>query len=102
MDRFAQSLDSIPGEREPISWGVYPLMGNDALYVRWNGGGGVGDPLDRVPEAVRRDVEEGIVSAEAAREIYGVVIAGTQLDLPATEALRSRLRAARLVAEAAE
>ena len=38
-DRFAQKLDTIPGESEPISWGVFPLMGDDALYVRWNGGG---------------------------------------------------------------
>src|ERR1700756_4024849 len=27
VDRFAQSLDTIPGESEPISWGVFPLMG---------------------------------------------------------------------------
>ena len=52
---FAQSLpDMMPGEREPVSWGVFPLMGKDALYVRWNGGGGIGDPLERDPEAVAR------------------------------------------------
>jgi hypothetical protein len=26
-----------PGELQPISWGVSPLMGEDAFYLRWNG-----------------------------------------------------------------
>ena len=54
--RFAETLEAIPGEDEPISWGVFPLMGDDALYVRWNGGGGIGDPLDRPPEKVMADI----------------------------------------------
>jgi hypothetical protein len=49
---------------------------------------------------VLRDVQEGLVTEEAAREVYGVVFApppqsfarGSQLDEPATEATRSRLR----------
>jgi N-methylhydantoinase B len=36
------------------------------------GGGGWGDPRERDPEAVRRDVADGIVSPDAARETYGV------------------------------
>jgi N-methylhydantoinase B len=35
-------------------------------------GGGYGDPRRRDPEAVRRDVAERFVSAEAARTIYGL------------------------------
>ena len=35
------------------------------------GGGGFGDPHERDREAVARDVAEGIVSPEAARELYG-------------------------------
>ena len=101
-DRFAQSLDSIRGEHEAISWGVFPLMGDDALYVRWNGGGGVGDPLDRAPEKVQQDVAEGIVSERAARNVYGVVIHGGRVDDGATKARRGELRAERLVEEAAE
>jgi N-methylhydantoinase B len=38
------------------------------------GGGGVGDPRERDPQAVLRDVADGYVSVEAAREIYGVRI----------------------------
>ena len=80
VDRFAQRLDAIPGDPEPISWGVFPLMGYDALYVRWNGGGGFGDPLDRVPENVVADVDAGLICKPAGGEIYGVVQEGKVLD----------------------
>ncbi|RAI02967.1 hydantoin utilization protein B [Acuticoccus sediminis] len=36
------------------------------------GGGGWGDPSKRDPEAVRRDVRLGFVSAEVARDVYGM------------------------------
>ena len=50
------------GEAETISWGVFPLKGEDALYVRSDGGGGFGDPLEREPARVQADVEAGMVS----------------------------------------
>jgi N-methylhydantoinase B len=82
---------------EPVSWGVFPLMGEDTLYVRWNGGGGFGDPLEREPECVSDDVVGGTVSAEAARDIYGVVLASDGVaDAVATEALRAGRKAERL------
>jgi N-methylhydantoinase B len=99
-DRFAQSLDAIPGEKQPISWGVYPLHGEDALYVRWNGGGGLGDPLDREPEAVLHDLCKGVVSAAAGSEVYGVLVDAGAVDAAATARRRRELRAARLVATA--
>src|SRR6185295_3940997 len=47
----------------------------DVYAVIWSAAGGFGDPLERDPEKVRHDViEQRSVSAEAAREIYGVVI----------------------------
>src|SRR5699024_3541158 len=58
---------------ESIQWGVYPLMGDDELYVYRNGGGGYGDPLDREPELVARDFTEGLISKESASNIYGVM-----------------------------
>ena len=89
---FSQSLSSIPGEKEAISWGVFPLMGNDALYVRWNGGGGVGDPLDRDPHSVLIDVTNQVISIDAAREIFGVQIQGQSIDVDGTTNLRTNLR----------
>ena len=55
------------------------------------GGGGYGDPFERDPEAVESDAANGYVSAERAREDYGVVIdPGTlKVDLEATMRLRA-------------
>jgi N-methylhydantoinase B len=94
--RFAQGFELMPGERQPVSWGVFPLMGDDALYVRWNGGGGIGDPLNREAKAVLDDLITGIVSEKAATEVFGVVIKGDAVDAAATDAKRKALRKERL------
>lgn len=101
-ERFAQSLATIPGKGEPISWGVFPLMGDDALYVRWNGGGGIGDPLDRPVAKVLADIETGLISEQAASDVYGVVRKATVLDEVATRAKRAALRQSRLIAGVAQ
>ncbi|MDF5754225.1 hydantoinase B/oxoprolinase family protein [Spongiactinospora sp. TRM90649] len=49
----------------------------DRVTLLTAGGGGHGDPRDRDAEAVRRDVAEGYVSPEAAREIYGTSVEET-------------------------
>ena len=36
------------------------------------GGGGFGEPRERDPEDVRRDVRNRHVTPEAARDVYGV------------------------------
>jgi N-methylhydantoinase B len=48
------------------------LEAGDVISVRTCGGGGYGPPEERDPELVRRDVREGKVSAERARDVYGV------------------------------
>jgi N-methylhydantoinase B len=55
------------------------------------GGGGVGDPSQRDPQRVLRDVRNGVVTAELARDVYRVAIdAGTMtVDSPGTAALRA-------------
>ena len=55
------------------------------------GGGGWGDPMSRDPEAVRQDVLDGKVSAEAARDSYGVVLrpGSLEIDLEATRQRRA-------------
>lgn len=100
---LAESLGDLAGVRERVSWGVHPLRGRDALYVRWNGGGGWGDPLEREAERVADDVAAATVSVEAARSIYGVVLdAAGAVDGAATAEIRARMLADRLVPEAAE
>jgi N-methylhydantoinase B len=59
------------------------------------GGGGYGDPLEREPEAVRRDVMRGFVSAAAAETDYGVAFAPDgSVDRQGTERRRTREPAA--------
>jgi N-methylhydantoinase B len=61
------------------------------------GAGGWGDPLERDPVAVLKDVRNELVSVTAAREQYGVVIDPTtwSVDATATAQQRAALRAAR-------
>jgi len=61
------------------------------------GGGGWGDPLERDPEKVLRDVRNELVSPEAAFADYGVAVDAENwsIDKEATEARRAALRAAR-------
>jgi len=42
------------------------------LLLKLPGGGGMGDPKERDPELVRRDVEDELISEEEARRVYRV------------------------------
>ena len=65
------------------------LVPGDVISVRTCGGGGYGPAEEREPERVLRDVLEGKVSAERARDIYRVAVADRRLDEAATEVLRA-------------
>ena len=71
------------------------LSEGDAYVQCWPGGGGLGDPLQRDPTKVLNDFTIGKISDAVAREIYGVVIRGDQIDLEATGALRQDIKNAR-------
>lgn len=60
----------------------------DVLRILTPGGGGYGDPCDRDPGLVLTDLRNGLVSVEAARDSYGVVLTKDGVDTVATEALR--------------
>ncbi|WP_306117543.1 MULTISPECIES: hydantoinase B/oxoprolinase family protein [unclassified Roseitalea] len=47
---------------------------DDVIRVVTGNGGGLGDPKRRDPEAVRADVKNGLITAERAREVYGVTV----------------------------
>jgi N-methylhydantoinase B len=64
--------------------GLMTMTNRDVFAVTWQGGGGWGDPLDRDPDAVRRDFVSGAVSQTAVREIYGVVLVNGIVDATAT------------------
>ena len=55
-------------------FGLTQLKPGDVVTIDAAGGGGYGNPLERDPEMVERDVIEEYVSIEAAKKDYGVVI----------------------------
>ncbi|MFQ5660300.1 MAG: hydantoinase B/oxoprolinase family protein [Gammaproteobacteria bacterium] len=68
------------------------IKSGDIVRKLSSGGGGVGNPLERDPEMVREDVENGLVSIEAAKADYKVVIYPDtfQIDREKTSKLRAR------------
>ncbi|MGH8616833.1 MAG: hydantoinase B/oxoprolinase family protein [Burkholderiales bacterium] len=65
-----------PGEKSytklPTTSSDTPLKPGDLLRIVSPGGGGYGDPRERDPALVRRDLVEGKISERAAREVYGL------------------------------
>ena len=92
------NLLKLPGEKD-FTWkmGVNIEVPPDArAIVRTGGGGGWGDPLERAPTLVVEDVAAGLVSRQAARDLYGVVLrADLSLDEAGTRRRRQRLTSAR-------
>jgi N-methylhydantoinase B len=79
----------------PGKVGGHEMVSGDVIVLQSAGGGGYGDPLQRDPQRVLDDVIEGYVSQQAARALYGVVIADEKIDAHATERLREQQRGAR-------
>lgn len=64
--------------------------GDSLQYVTW-GGGGWGDPLERDPELVAKEIRQGLVTTKGALD-YGVVISRGKVDSAATKKLRNKMR----------
>jgi N-methylhydantoinase B/oxoprolinase/acetone carboxylase alpha subunit len=60
-----------PDSPEVIESFLY-LNPGDELAIRFAGGAGYGDPSERSEEAIRADLDNEFVSAEAARDYYGL------------------------------
>ncbi len=65
------------------------LKAGDRVRVGTPGGGGYGDPLEREPEQVRRDLALGYYTTQQAAELFGVVVADGLVDVDATAQLRA-------------
>lgn len=81
-------IDAQGNERPIPKIEVLRLAPGETIRIVSPGGGGFGDPLDRDPAAVLRDVEDGFVTVAEAREHYRVVIAQGVVDTAGTESLR--------------
>lgn len=85
----------IPGKASGVVVGE-----RDALEFRLGSGGGHGDPLEREPDEVAREVRQGRLSAEQAAAVYGVVVDEGRADPAATGRYRAALLADRLAGAA--
>jgi N-methylhydantoinase B len=71
-----------PAEREVDALAdAEPVRAGEVIRIRTTGGGGWGDPFERDPALVVRDVRWCKVSAGAALRDYGVVLTGAGDDL---------------------
>ncbi len=84
----------LEGERELKAKEAVQLKAGDTYTSYPSGGGGWGDPLERDPQAVRRDARDQIISLDSARKLYGVVLEGEELTVneQQTAALRKSRR----------
>ena len=101
----------IPDELEEVSgtleiepaMALTDLKKGDVYRCQGVGGGGYGDPIERDPALVLKDVAAGLVSEKDAAEIYGVVVGSSALtvDMERTlerrELIRQRREGSRLV-----
>ena len=83
-----------PTEQRFRKLDVLSVKRGDTVTLRTPGGGGFGNPLKRDPESVRMDVHNQLVTVEAARRDYGVVLIdsadGPVVDDAATSELRNQ------------
>lgn len=82
------------GEARPTPQYAIQRLGPMRVTIEGTAGGGWGDPMQRDPQRVQRDVRDEIVSPEVAREAYGVVLSADRrsVDMAATHALRAASR----------
>ncbi|SFE80586.1 hydantoinase B/oxoprolinase family protein [Alteribacillus iranensis] len=88
------SLKTIGGVAEDGTW--YPQMlggirfqPGESFVFESTGGGGWGNPFERDPELVAKDVREDIVSKEKAAHLYGVILTeDLEVDIEATKEKR--------------
>ena len=69
--KFVIKVGTNEEESTPAS-GKFELKAGHAFYLQSAGGGGFGDPKARDRDRLAQDMDEGYVSAEAARDKYGV------------------------------
>ena len=88
--------------RVPGKVKAFPLRAGDVVVTGASSGGGVGDPLEREVEWVRKDVLSGYVTPERARDVYGVVIEDGSVNADETRRLRGVLRSERCYLEVSD
>jgi N-methylhydantoinase B/oxoprolinase/acetone carboxylase alpha subunit len=88
-EHYRRGLDGAAAELP--SYGLIELADGERIVSITAAGGGYGPPFERDLELVRRDVIEGWITPERARDVYGAVLGG---DLELDREASSRARAA--------
>jgi len=100
--RIPDNIDEVEGQEELLQLRQIDIYQgpSDVYEVAFAAGAGYGDPLERDPEAVRKDVYLEDISPRAAREILGVVLTGEgetlRVNAAATADVRRRALTERL------
>ena len=70
-----------------------PAVNGDIVYLYGGGGSGYGDPLDRDPQLVMKDVGKELTTIQYAKKVYGVVITpDCKVDHEGTEKRREAMK----------
>jgi len=97
--RIPASIDEVQGQEELLQLRQIDIHQgpSDVYEVAFAAGAGYGDPLERDPEAVRKDVYLEDISPRAAREIFCAALVGEAEDLRVDAVATAALRHAALV-----
>jgi N-methylhydantoinase B len=86
-------IDRLGNSRSISKIDVLKLDPGETVRVTSPSGGGYGNPLDRDPQRVWQDVQNGFVTTPQARTQYGVVLDSNGIDVEATRQARNALQA---------
>jgi len=90
------SLVLNPGTKDETNIGMFGVgvhvKPGDYVLFGSNGGGGVGNPLERDPKLVCEDVADELISVKKARGVYGVAVVKEGLDYKIDQEETKRLR----------
>jgi N-methylhydantoinase B len=67
-------VESNGSEKRMLKVDDLPCSAGDVVTIHTGGGGGFGNPWERDPERVRRDVIAGYVTRGCAERDYGVIL----------------------------
>jgi len=75
----------------PTSKDLVQNVSKDTLYVQHaGGGGGYGPPTERPARVIQQEVQDGILSIQSARDLYGVALDPNTLEILEEETARLR------------
>lgn len=92
--KIPSSIDEIEGNRLTLysPQGRYIFKEGDVAHFFVAGGGGYGDPLDRDPLLILKDVKNGATASSVAESVYGVIVnSKMEIDFTETEKTRQKI-----------